>query len=55
MDKIDEASREAVGHTQTISAAAEEQSASTEEIASASSVLEDLANKLHDSVKAFKL
>lgn len=55
VDKIDEASREAVGHTQTISAAAEEQSASTEEIASASSVLEDLANKLHDSVKAFKL
>ena len=55
VDKIDEASREAVGHTQTISAAAEEQSASTEEIASASSVLEDLAGKLHDSVKAFKL
>lgn len=55
VDKIDEASREAVGHTQTISAAAEEQSASTEEIASASSVLEDLANKLYDSVKAFKL
>ena len=55
VDKIDEASREAVGHTQTISAAAEEQSASTEEIASASSVLEDLAGKLHDTVKAFKL
>lgn len=55
VDKIDEASREAVGHTQTISAAAEEQSASTEEIASASSVLEELAGKLHDSVKAFKL
>ena len=55
VDKIDEASREAVAHTQTISAAAEEQSASTEEIASASAVLEDLAGKLHDSVKAFKL
>lgn len=55
VDKIDEASREAVGHTQTISAAAEEQSASTEEIASASSVLEDLAGKLQDTVKAFKL
>lgn len=53
--KIDSVSSDAVEHTETISAAAQEQSAATEEIASSSSMLEELAVKLQKSVGIFKL
>lgn len=54
VDTIDEVSRKTSEHTQTISAAAEEQGASTEEIASASHSLADLADKLQQAAAKFK-
>ena len=55
IDQVDTISRETSEHTQTISAAAEEQSASAEEIASASHSLADLAAKLQEATKKFKV
>ena len=52
---IDKISRETSEHTQSISAAAEEQSASAEQIASASQSLEKLAAKLQEATKKFKV
>ena len=55
VDSIDEVSRTTSMHTQTISAAAEEQSASSEEIASASSSLATLAGDLQAATNKFKV
>ncbi|ORU00801.1 Methyl-accepting chemotaxis protein [Anaerovibrio sp. JC8] len=55
VDDIDDVSRVTSDHTQTISAAAEEQSASSEEIASASQALASLANNLSEETGRFKL
>ena len=55
VDDIDEVSRATSGHTQTISAAAEEQSASSEEIASASQALATLASDLQSATNKFKV
>ncbi len=52
---IDEISRQTSEHTQTISAAAEEQSASATEIATASQSLAKLAQQLQDATKKFKV
>ncbi len=53
--QVDDISRQTSEHTQTISAAAEQQSASAEEIATASQSLSDLATKLQNATKKFKL
>ena len=53
--QVDSISRETSEHTQTISAAAEEQSASASEIATASSSLAKLANQLQEATKKFKV
>ena len=55
MDIIDEVSRSTSEETQTISAAAEEQSASSQEIASASHSLADLATELQAATGKFKV
>lgn len=55
VDSIDEVSRETATHTETISAAAQEQSASSEEIASSSNALAQMAVELQDSTSKFKL
>ena len=55
VDSIDEVSRETAAHTETISAAAQEQSASSEEIASSSNALAQMAVELQDSTSKFKL
>ena len=55
VDEIDEVSRATSGHTQTISAAAEEQSASSQEIASASQALATLAGELQGTTRQFKV
>lgn len=55
VDSIDEVSRETATHTETISAAAQEQSASSEEIASSSNALAQMAVELYDSTSKFKL
>ena len=55
LDDIDEVSRSTSQETQTISAAAEEQSASSEEIASASHSLSNLAGKLQEETRKFRL
>jgi len=52
---IDKISRNAVGQTQTVSAATEEQSASMEEIASSSQSLTKMAEKLQSIVTTFKV
>lgn len=52
---IDKISRAAVGQTQTVSAATEEQSASMEEIASSSYSLTEMAEKLQRIVTTFKI
>jgi len=53
VDDIDEVSRATAENTQTISAAAEEQSASSQEIASASHSLADLATELQNATSQF--
>ena len=53
--QVDSISRETSEHTQTISAAAEEQSASASEIATASQSLAKLANQLQEATKKFKV
>lgn len=55
VNDIDEISRVTSDHTQTISAAAQEQSASSEEIASASQALATLATELHETTNKFKV
>ncbi|MBB5336905.1 methyl-accepting chemotaxis protein [Pectinatus brassicae] len=55
VNHIDEDSHKTSDYTQTIAAAAEEQSASTEEIASAARTLSDMAEKLHATTKQFKI
>ena len=55
VDDIDEVSRVTSDHTQTISAAAEEQSASSQEIASASHALASLATELSQETGKFKI
>ena len=55
VEKIDSVSTRAAENTETISAAAEEQSAATQEIASSTAVLEDLAVKLQKNINIFKL
>ena len=55
MDVIDEVSRSTSDETQTISAAAEEQSASSEEIASAFHSLADLATELQTATGKFTI
>ena len=55
VDDIDTVSRKTAEHTQTISAAAEEQSASSQEIASASQSLATLATDLQTAVGKFKV
>lgn len=55
VDSIDEVSRETATHTETISAAAQEQSASSEEIASSSNALAQMAVEFQDSTSKFKL
>lgn len=52
---IDQISKEAAGHTQTVSAATEEQAASMQEIADASQALVKMAEELQSAVKRFKL
>jgi methyl-accepting chemotaxis protein len=52
---IDKVSREAAGHTQTVSAATQEQAASMEEVATASQSLVKMAEKLQNAVARFKL
>ena len=48
-------SRRIVEDSETVSAATEEQSASTEQISAASQDLADMADKLHQSIKKFKV
>ncbi|WP_248683545.1 methyl-accepting chemotaxis protein [Sporomusa ovata] len=55
VNKIDTISREALGHTQTVSAATEEQSASMEEIAASSQSLAKMAEKLQHEIRKFKI
>jgi methyl-accepting chemotaxis protein len=55
MDNIDKVCRDTSEETQTISAAAEEQSASSEEIASAAHSLASLATDLQDTMGKFKV
>ncbi len=55
VDSIDEVSRETASHTETISAAAEEQSASSTEIASSSDSLAKMASELQNATNKFKL
>ena len=50
---IDLISKNAVGQTQTVSAATEEQSASMEEIAASSQALARMAEELQDAVRKF--
>lgn len=52
---IEQISKEASGHTQTVSAASEEQAATMEEIASASQSLSKMAEELTNAVKMFKI
>lgn len=54
MDAIDSISRDTAEHTHSISAAAEEQSASNEEVASASASLANLAAEMQDATSKFK-
>ena len=54
-DNIDSESRKAADETQTISAATEEQSASMEEIAGASTHLAKMAEDLQNTVRKFKV
>lgn len=55
VDSIDEVSRETASHTETISAAAEEQSASSTEIASSSDSLAKMASEFQNATNKFKL
>lgn len=55
VDSIDEVSRETASHTETISAAAEQQSASSAEIASSSDSLAKMASELQNATNKFKL
>ena len=55
VDDIDTVSRKTAEHTQTISAAAEEQSASSQEIASASQSLATLATDLQTAIGKFRV
>ncbi len=55
VDDIDSVSRKTAEHTQTISAAAEEQSASSQEIASASQSLATLATDLQTAIGKFRI
>lgn len=55
VDSIDEVSRETASHTETISAAAEEQSASSTEIASSSDSLAKMASEFQNAINKFKL
>ncbi len=55
VNRIDELSKKASGEAQTVSAATEEQSASMEEIASASQALAHLAMKLREAVSQFQI
>jgi methyl-accepting chemotaxis protein len=55
VDKIDNLGKKSASETQGVSAAAEEQLASTEEIASSSQTLAKLAQDLHTAVTKFKL
>ncbi|QDR78884.1 hypothetical protein [Sporomusa termitida] len=52
---IDKVSQAAAGHTQTVSAATEEQSASMEEIAAASAALAKMAQELQNAIQRFRL
>ncbi len=53
--EIDQISKGTADHSQTVSAATEEQSASMEEIAAASQALTKMADELQTAVRAFKL
>jgi methyl-accepting chemotaxis protein len=53
--EIDTISKNALGHTQTVSAASEEQSASMEEIAASSQSLARMAEELQHSVNKFQV
>lgn len=53
--EIEQISKNAVGHTQTVSAATEEQSASMEEIAASSQGLNKMAEELQLSIHKFKV
>lgn len=55
MIAVDKAGRENVGETETASAATQEQSASMEEISSASRAMTKLADELEASIKLFRL
>ena len=55
VDSIDEISKKTSDHMRTISAAAEEQSASNEEIAAASQALSKMAEDMQDAVGKFKV
>ncbi|MDD6134538.1 MAG: hypothetical protein PUB49_07510 [Selenomonadaceae bacterium] len=55
VDSIDTISRKTSEHTQVISAAAEEQSASNEEIAAASQALANMATDMQSAIGKFKL
>lgn len=55
VDDIDTISRDTSKETQTISSAAQEQSASSEEIASASHSLSNLAGRLQEETRKFRL
>ena len=55
VDEIDEISKKTSEHMKTISAAAEEQSASNEQIAAASQALSNMASDMQDAVGQFKI
>jgi methyl-accepting chemotaxis protein len=55
VQRIESISRETAGHTQTVSAATEEQSASMEEIATSSQALAKMAEEMQQTVGRFRL
>ena len=55
VEEIDEVSRVTSGHTQTVSVTAEERSASSQEISSASQVLAALSGELQEATRPFKV
>ena len=55
VQRIENISRDTVGHTQTVSAATEEQSASMEEIATSSQALAKMAEEMQQTVGRFQL
>lgn len=55
MDEIENITKDSTGNTQTVAAAAEEQLASMEEIASSSNSLANMAEELQEQISRFKI